>query len=108
MTRRVFVRVLLSLLLVLSQQMAFTHALSHWNTEHAAETAGSKAGKQRAADQLCEQCAAFAQLAGVVGSDTRTFAATDPGSSLITSAEPGDACRRTICVFDSRAPPSLS
>jgi hypothetical protein len=109
MTRRAFVRVLLSLLLVLSQQMAFTHAVSHWSpASTSAKVSKGPAGQQGAVDRLCEQCAAFAQIAGVISSETRSFAPSTPDSTLISTSEPNDACRRTVCMFDSRAPPATA
>ncbi len=116
MNRRSFIRVLLSLLLLMSQQMAISHALTHWagSRDGAAQVHKSAAGQDERAvgaafaqDQTCEQCLAFAQIASAVGSSPRCFAfdgsascATGPSATL-----PG--CARTTCVFQSRAPPSF-
>lgn len=108
MNRRSIIRVLLSLVLLVSQQMAFTHAISHWavSSNASASPRNDGAGKKAAAhDQNCVQCFAFAQLASAVGSPFRTFPAIEAASSHQTApATPAD-CLRTICVFQSRAPP---
>lgn len=110
MNRRSIIRVLLSLLLLMSQQMAFTHAMSHW-----ANAANESAGLQNdgggkplqgaAHDKNCAQCLGFAQLASAVGNSARTFFISEAGFSYSAPpATPADR-NRTVCVFQSRAPP---
>jgi hypothetical protein len=117
MTRRHLLRVLLSLLLLLSQQMAFSHAMSHWTGQLGGSAQAHLAGESGnedndgalssafAQDQTCEQCLAFAQIAGAVGSTARSFAPPDAASSSIISSAGAVPCRRTVCAFRSRAPP---
>ncbi|MEO7496203.1 MAG: hypothetical protein ABIT83_01240 [Massilia sp.] len=111
LNRRSIVRILLSLLLLVSQQMAFTHALSHVSG-NASARAGAAAHLQRdgslskaLADQGCDQCLAFAQLVGPLGNTPRWFAVDAVGSEAIAAhaSTPAPAC--TVCVFQSRAPP---
>lgn len=114
MTRRSIIRVLLSLLLLMAQQMAIAHGMTHWAGTLTGVAALHDAGGQHndgglsaavAQDQTCEQCLAFAQIAGAVGSPARGFAA-DASASCITgpiATQPG--CSRTTCVFQPRAPP---
>lgn len=112
MTRQAFVRVLLSLLLLISQQMASSHVLSH--------LAGSLDGvagaqvqvldseelsKAIAQDQSCNQCLAFAQLAGPLVSQPRAFALPEQASFRIAAAAVHNSGARTILGFQSRAPP---
>lgn len=117
MNRRTLTRVLLSLLLLLSQQMAISHTISHWAGALDGPTRLQQASGQHdelsvsaafAQDQACEKCLAFAQFATALGSPSRSFApdaATScaPGS---TASQPG--CTRTVLVFQSRAPPSFA
>jgi hypothetical protein len=114
MTRRSFIRVLLSLLLLMSQQMAISHAMTHWAGSREGGAQLHKAAGERgvsaafAQDQTCEQCLAFAQIASAVGSPARCFAA-DGAATCVTgpsATQPG--CARTTCVFQSRAPPSFA
>ena len=116
MNRQFFVRVLLSLLLLLSQQMAMSHATTHWagSRDGAAQLQKSGGEQSRgvgaafAKHQTCEQCLAFAQIASAVGSSPLCFAFDRAAvcASGPTATEPGGA--RTTCVFQPRAPPSLA
>lgn len=111
MNRQIFVRVLLSLLLLLSQQMASAHALSH--------LAGQIGGVQQlhqdageddlssafALDQSCNQCLGFAQLVTPFGSTSCGFAAPDTCEVMVAARAVQAICARTVCVFQPRAPP---
>lgn len=110
MSRQIVTRVLLSLLLLLSQQMASAHALSH--------LAGKIDGKVQAhqlddgdlssvfaQDQTCNQCLVFAQMATPLGSAAPSFAASDATAALAAATAFSAPCARTVCVFQSRAPP---
>ncbi|MFC3457677.1 MULTISPECIES: hypothetical protein [Massilia] len=111
MMRRCIVHVLLSLLLLASQQMAFAHAMSHWTGRlvYAPVAAGEdrELAKALAQDQTCNQCLALAQLATPVGSSLRQFVASDLRTELAASNAMREAAPRTVCAFDSRAPPSF-
>jgi hypothetical protein len=115
--RRNLCHVLLSLLLVLSQQMGFTHALSHAS---AAVAAGPAQAIDQAADDTdgvtklgldhsCAQCLAFAQIGSAA--DTRFYSfplAIDGASTAIAFVAAAPDGQRTVCGFLSRAPPVLS
>lgn len=111
MNRQSFVRVLLSLLLLLSQQMAMSHALSHWTgLADAAPQAqqgadGLSLSSAFARDQSCQQCLAFANLATPVGTAERNFIATPAAAVFAVADNPAAPCARTVCAFQSRAPP---
>ena len=111
MMRRCIVHVLLSLLLLVSQQMAFAHAMSHWTGRlvYAPVSAGedSELTKALAQDQSCNQCLALAQLATPLGSTLRQFVAPDLRTEVVAARAMRQAAPRTVCVFHSRAPPSL-
>lgn len=113
MTRRSVTRVLLSLLLLLSQQMAMSHAVAHWSgralpaaVQH--QSADGSLSKSVAQDQWCDECLAFAQIAGAVGSSTRTFAPFNPGADPLPAIAGHSPCARTVCAFRSRAPPAAA
>lgn len=115
MTRQaLFLRVLLSLLLLVSQQMATSHAMSHWGAALSGGQAQAHSGGDAkdlssafAQDPTCDQCLAFAQLAGPLGSHPRGFAAVDLVDVVIGNGTHQPACARTVCAFHSRAPPQV-
>ncbi|HZV66445.1 MAG TPA: hypothetical protein VFG03_16200 [Telluria sp.] len=108
---------MLSLLLLLSQQMALTHALSHWagsldgnahavqSVDDADEDDGSLS-RSTAQDQTCHQCLAFAQFASTLGNTPLYFAAADPGFFAAASNVARPGCVHAACGFRSRAPPA--
>jgi hypothetical protein len=110
MMRRSTFRLLLSLLLLMSQQMAIAHAVSHWTGRAAPTALQQKFGEPNLSeaatlDQICSQCLAFAQIGGGVGSAPFRFIAADPGSSPVCAELVHDAGARTVCAYHSRAPP---
>ena len=116
MTRQAFIRVLLSLLLLISQHMATAHALSHWTgtldggaahgmAKAAVADSGDDLSSLFAQDQTCNQCLAFAQLAGPIGSSLRAFVAPELLSQAIVGADTVAAGCRILLAFQSRAPP---
>ncbi len=117
MTRRSILRVLLSLLLLMSQQMAISHGMTHWagTLDGAAQLHKAPAQQDErgvsaafAQGQTCEQCLAFAQIASAVGSPARTFAADGAACCAVGPSATQPGCARTTCVFQSRAPPSFA
>ncbi|RJG14891.1 DUF2946 family protein [Massilia cavernae] len=104
-------RVLLSLLLLISQQMAFAHALTHLTgslhepgARHHQQH-GKSLSAAVAQDQSCDHCLALAQLGAPLGSTPRTFAAGDNGATAFISTDTGSHCAATVCGFNPRAPP---
>ncbi|MES2128202.1 MAG: hypothetical protein V4463_13100 [Pseudomonadota bacterium] len=107
MNRRALLRVVLSIVLLLSQQMAIAHAISHWSgSARLVQDEGSRLSKAVATDQSCEQCLAFAQIASALGNAPRTFAATDVASIGVAMWAVSADCARPACPFQSRAPPA--
>lgn len=94
--------VFLALLLLLTQQMGFAHAISHVGDRDA----NSSRSKQLPAKLACDHCQAFAQLASPLASavDPCVFMppAPEQGQSMVAQAR----VARTVCVFESRAPPA--
>ena len=111
MTRQAILRVLLSLLLLVSQQMASSHVLSHLGGALSGSAATLALGADDglasavATDATCSHCLAFAQLAGPVGSTPPVFIIPDAGASPVAAAAAHDAGARTILAFNSRGPP---
>lgn len=114
MMRRRIVHVLLSLLLLVSQQMAFAHAMSHWTgklgSTHALAQLVQADGDRDlsssvAQDRSCFQCLAFAQMASAIGSTPRQFAPLDLQAERVIALATTERAPRTVCVFHSRAPP---
>jgi hypothetical protein len=114
MMRRRLVHVLLSMLLLVSQQMAFAHAMSHWTgklgaTRPVAQLAQPDDDKDLsssvAQDRSCFQCLAFAQMASAIGSTPRQFAPLDLQAERVIALFTTELAPRTVCVFHSRAPP---
>jgi hypothetical protein len=108
MKRSLFLRVLLSLLLLVSQQMAVSHAMSHWpGAADKAVQAGAKhaPSKELAHEAGCAQCFAYAQLASALGSPSYLVPLLAVQAFHIASPIPSADCIRTVCVFQPRAPP---
>jgi hypothetical protein len=110
MARRSIIHLLLSLLLLVSQQMAVAHVLTHWNGQLSARGESSSVAEGGlseaiAKDKSCAQCLAFAQFANVVGPTPRVFAPPATGTDAVVASAAQPVCARTVCVFHSRAPP---
>lgn len=114
MTRQAFIRVLLSLLLLVSQQMASSHVMSHLagalDRAAVAQSAGADESLASAVaqHQTCSQCLAFAQLAGPLLTKVGAFAVPDHATAGAVPGELRAGAARTILAFQSRAPPVLS
>jgi hypothetical protein len=109
MSRNLFLRVVLSLLLLVSQQSALSHAMSHWTggdqTEQAQSGSKRTASKGSVHDANCAQCLSYAQMASAIGSPAYVMPALDLAAVHLVSPIPASDCARTDCVFQSRAPP---
>ena len=110
MIRRSVFRVLLSLVLLLSQQMAMSHALSHWSSQLggpvAQQTAqDSELSSAFAHDRSCAQCLGLAQLDVPLVNSPRQFAAPALASNHGPDAATLAWRARQVRAYDSRAPP---
>lgn len=111
MSRRALNHLLLAIVLLVSQQMAIGHVISHWGARASAALAHASADKEDgfsksvAQDQGCEQCLAFAQIATAIVQETRAFVAPSQGTWAIAELAPHSVCARAPCAFRSRAPP---
>ncbi len=110
MTRQVFFRVVMSLLLLFSQQMATTHVLTHvtGSVETAAlsqSASDSEKSRTAAQDQSCNKCLVFAQFGAPLGTSELSYALPASASLPVDGAAVAAAHARTILAFQSRAPP---
>ena len=116
MLRKSALHVLLSLLLLITQQLSLGHGYSHW-TEATQRIAASimadqdadadPTGKQQkpALHDLCGQCAASAQIAFAVAPTTRRFVAPELAYGAPNIVPSPGICRLTACAFQPRGPP---
>lgn len=112
MHRRSILSILLSLVLLVSQQMAMTHVLGHWNAGIAgAQTASATDGgvntapKSLAHGSSCAHCSGYAQLGFALGTNWNAHLASSTTYAQYAVAATPVACARSACGFLSRAPP---
>jgi hypothetical protein len=111
---RSLVHVLLSLLLLVSQQLSLGHGYTHWSDVHetlvqqvASDTTDDGTDKlpKPGLHDLCGQCAASAQIAFALPATLRRFVPAELAyAAPAVPATPG-VCLLTTCPFQSRAPP---
>jgi hypothetical protein len=109
---RSLVHVLLSLLLLLTQQLSLGHGYTHWSEvqeslSRQAQAAGDGSGKlpKPALHDLCGQCAASAQVAFAMPVAIRRFVPAELAYALPTITSAPGICLLAACPFQSRAPP---
>lgn len=109
MKRQVLLRVLLSFVLLFSQQMATAHALEHltavFDAAAQVEDDPSELAKAVAQHQNCHQCLAFAQLAGPLPANACSFAPLELARYAIDRAAPGPVCGTSPLAAQPRGPP---
>ncbi len=112
MSSRVIVQLLLSLLLLVSQQLAASHVYQHVYTHvpgsgpgQLSQDDGGKGSRSVAADHLCGLCVSGEQLAHALGVPSYSLHAVRPEYLPPIAAHAHAACGRTACAYQSRAPP---
>ena len=107
MSSRVVIQLLLSLLLLVSQQLALGHGYTHVQRIGTEQLQGSDDGGQQtpAADGLCAQCLSADQLAYGLGVPDYHFKV--PGNGYLPSPEASarPAIAKAVRAFQPRAPP---
>lgn len=110
------VHVVLSLLLLVSQQVALLHGFVHADEARVSSNArtfaqpgdgparGEKAAKS-AMHHICGQCAAAAQLAFALPAMAYLFVPPAPASFIVDAQRSVDALVLTTRAFQPRAPP---
>jgi hypothetical protein len=105
---RSLVHVLLSLLLLVSQQLSLGHAYSHWTdvreTLAAQADDGGRPSKPVLHEQ-CGQCAASAQVAFALPSAIRQFIPAELAYAVPSLAPTPGICLLAACPFQPRGPP---
>ena len=104
---RSLVHVLLSLLLLVSQQLSLGHAYSHWNDVQAAAQGDEQDGKpsKPVLHEQCGQCAASAQLAFALPVTLRQFVPAELAYAAPRLAPAPGICLLAACPFQQRGPP---
>jgi hypothetical protein len=119
---RPFIHVVLSLLLLISQQLGLSHVMTHMDSSHNLLTvnAGQLTASgsdvlepedihlQESLDSNCEQCLVFAQLATVLPVVVSPLPPVLPASFIAGGHEDPSICSQTHCAYLSRAPPFLA
>ena len=110
---RSLVHVLLSLLLLVTQQLSLGHGYTHWAEIDETLVQQAAAGKDDGSGKLpkpglhdlCGQCAASAQIAFALPATPRRFVPAELAyATPVIPATPG-ICLLTACPFQSRGPP---
>jgi hypothetical protein len=110
---RSLVHVLLSLLLLVSQQLSLGHGYTHWAEIDEAIVQQTAAGDDDGSGKLpkpglhdlCGQCAASAQIAFALPTTLRQFVPAELAyAAPAVPATPG-ICLVKACPFQSRGPP---
>lgn len=108
MSSRVIVQLLLSLLLLVSQQLALAHVYTHVpgsGPVQLSQDDGGKGSRPVAADHLCGLCVSGEQLAHALGVPSYSLHAVRPEYLPPVAARAHAACGRTGRAYQSRAPP---
>ncbi|QDZ29624.1 hypothetical protein [Noviherbaspirillum sp. UKPF54] len=100
--RHAAIHVVLSLLLLLSQQLAMAHAVSHLSSDNAS---GMARQKQLPPELQCDQCLAFAAIGSAVNAPPHDFVIGQSVNLHDALAAPCPLLASPQRVFDSRAPP---
>lgn len=110
---RSLVHVLLSLLLLVSQQLSLGHGYTHWTevqetlsqaSANAREDGGGKLPKPVLHD-LCAQCAASAQAAFALPTAIRQFVPAELAEASPSLPPTPGICLLAACAFQPRGPP---
>jgi hypothetical protein len=109
---RSLVHVLLSLLLLVTQQLSLGHGYTHWsevqeslNQQVQAGRDGSGKLPKPALHDLCGQCAASAQVAFAMPVAIRQFVPAELAYAVPSITPTPGICLLAACPFQSRAPP---
>jgi hypothetical protein len=110
---RSLVHLLLSLLLLVSQQLSLGHGYTHWSefrdtlAESVQSADGGRDGKPQkpGLHDLCGQCAASAQVAFALPAPIRRFIPAELAYAAPSLPPTPGICLLTECAFQPRGPP---
>ena len=83
--------------------MGLAHAISHLS-----DFSSSVKLKQMPLERACDHCQAFAQVGAALASDAQPYKANVGDAEVALSCVASVHLARTICVFQSRAPPAVN
>ena len=99
MQRSLFTALTLVFALLLAQMGSLAHGISHILPEQS-----QNSDQSLPHDKYCGQCAAYAQIGGLIGSSSISFAGVESFETLHFN-EPASYTSTTFVVFAARAPP---
>jgi hypothetical protein len=106
---RSLVHILLSLLLLVSQQLALGHAYTHWHDGRTAQAAAGQDGEGKnskpAVHDLCGQCAASATISFALPPTVRRFAPAEFAYAKPVADAASGVRLLAASAFQPRGPP---
>ena len=99
MQRSLFTALTLVFALLLAQMGSLAHGISHILPEQS-----QSPDQSLPHDKYCGQCAAYAQIGGLIGSSSISFAGSESFETLHFN-EPASRTSTTFAVFAARGPP---
>jgi hypothetical protein len=99
MYRSMFTRLLLIFALLFAQMGGLAHGISHILTDRS-----QRSDQSLPHDKYCNQCAAYGQIGGLIGSSNISIASSENFETLHFS-EPASYTSTTFVAFAARAPP---
>jgi hypothetical protein len=108
---RSLVHLLLSLLLLVSQQLSLGHGYTHWTeirdtlAQRAVDEGSGGKPQKPGLHDLCGQCAASAQVAFALPSPIRRFIPAELAYAVPALPSTPGICLLTECAFQPRGPP---
>jgi hypothetical protein len=99
MQRSLFTALTLVFALLLVQMGSLAHGISHILPEQS-----QRSDQSLPHDKYCAQCAAYAQIGGLIGSSSISFASVE-SFEIPHFNEPASYTSTTFVVFAARAPP---
>lgn len=103
--RAIAVHALLTLLLLLSQQLGVAHSVTHLS--HPAETAGAL-DEQLPGDLQCATCLAFASIDSALNGPAQFVSPDTAAIPADVRIPPSSTLDDPLCAFQPRAPPAAS
>lgn len=115
MQTRSFIHIVLSLLLLISQQMGFAHAASHLGNAaqggtqaHSALNGEADDASQAALEKVCDQCLVFGQIATALPFDLYSPPLVLPAGFIASHLVVSCIHVPTLFGYQSRAPPAIA
>jgi hypothetical protein len=101
--RQTILHALLALVLLLSQQAGFAHAVSHFSKLH---HQSASQDKELPIEQICEKCLSFTQIGSGLTSQFRLHLSDATSYKVLVPDLTPTLLPSTLPAFRSRAPPT--